>query len=121
MLRPWSSQTPFVGGLVEHECARCHRAVELPLGRARRYGRWPPIFLADNAGQLCKTCLTNIDRRARKAARIVATLSTLAVGLYIFLPGPIDERARIIGMVGVLIWYILSNVVVRRVMSQWHR
>ncbi len=103
MLRRWSSQTPLVAGLVEHECARCHRPVELPLG------------------QLCKTCLTNIDRRARKVARLVATLSTLAVGLYIFIPVPADERARIVGMVGVLIWYTLSNIVVRRVMSQWQR
>ena len=103
MLRRWSSQTPLVTGLVEHECPRCHRPVELPLG------------------QLCKTCLTNIDRRGRKAARLVATLSTLAVGLYIFIPVPTDERARIVGMVGVLIWYTLSNIVVRRVMSQWQR
>jgi uncharacterized protein (DUF983 family) len=103
MLRLWSSQTPFVAGLVEHECPRCHRGVELPLG------------------QLCKTCLTNIDKRARKAARIVATLSTLAVGLYIFTPVPTDERVRIVGLVGVLIWYILSNIVVRRVMGQWQR
>ena len=103
MLRRWSSQTPLVAGLVEHECPRCHRPVELPLG------------------QLCKTCLTYIDRRARKAARLVATLSTLAVGLYIFIPVPTDERARIVGMVGVLIWYALSNIVVRRVMSQWQR
>ena len=103
MLRPWSSQTPFVAGLVEHECPRCHRGVELP------------------PGQLCETCLTNINKRARKAARLVATLSTLAVGLYIFTPVPTDERARIVGLVGMLIWYILSNVVVRRVMGQWQR
>ncbi len=74
MLRRWSSQTPLVAGLVEHECPRCHRPVELPLG------------------QLCKTCLTTIDK-----------------------------RARIVGMVGVLIWYVLSNVIVRRVMGQWQR
>lgn len=103
MLRRLSSQTPLVAGLVEHECPRCHRPVELPLG------------------QLCKPCLTTIDRRARKAARLVATLSTLAVGLYIFIPVPTDERARIVGMVGVLIWYTLSNIVVRRAMSQWQR
>ena len=103
MLRRWSSQTPLVAGLVEHECPRCHRPVELPLG------------------QLCQTCLTTIDRRARKAARLVATLSTLAVGLYVVIPVPTDERARIVGMVGVLIWYTLSNIVVRRAMSQWQR
>ncbi len=101
MLRRWSSQTPLVSGLVEHECPRCHRPVELPLG------------------QLCTTCLTNIAKRARKVARLVAALSTLVVGLYILIPVPTDERVRIVGVVGVLIWYMLSNVVVRRVMSQW--
>ncbi len=103
MLRRWSSQTPLVAGLVEHECPRCHRPVELPLG------------------QLCKICLTTIDKRARKTARLVAIGSSLAVGLYVFIPVPSDERARIVGMVGVLIWYVLSNVIVRRVMGQWQR
>ncbi len=103
MLRRLSSQTPLVAGLVEHECPRCHRPVELPLG------------------QLCKTCLTTIDKRARRTARLVAALSSLAMGLYVFIPVPPDERVRIVGMVGVLIWYVLSNMVVRRAMSQWQR
>ncbi len=103
MLRRWSSQTPLVAGLVEHECPRCHRPVELPLG------------------QLCETCLTTIDQRARKTARLVAALSSLAMGLYVFIPVPPDERVRIVGMVGVLIWYVLSNMVVRRAMSLWQR
>ena len=103
MLRRWSSQTPLVAGLVEHECPRCHHPVELPLG------------------ELCEACLKHIAKRARKAARLVATLSTLAVGLYVLIPFPTDERVRIVGLVGVLIWYTLSNIVVRRVMSQWQR
>jgi hypothetical protein len=43
------------------------------------------------------------------------------MGLYVFIPVPPDERVRIVGMVGVLIWYVLSNMVVRRAMSLWQR
>ncbi len=103
MLRRWNLRTPLVAGLVEHECPRCHREVELPLG------------------QLCGTCATEIERRARRTARIVAGLSTVAVGLYIFIPYPTDERARLVGMAGVAIWYVLSNMAMRRVMRQWQR
>ena len=101
MPRRWSSPTPLLVGLIEHECPRCHREVELPLG------------------ELCDTCKTHIERRARKTAGLVAALSTLAVGLYIFVPVPTDQRARTVGMVGMIIWFLLTSVVVRRVMRQW--
>ena len=44
---------PFAVGLVEHECPRCHRAVELPLG------------------ELCGTCRGEIERRAVKLGNLV--------------------------------------------------
>ena len=103
MLRRWNSPTPLVAGLIEHECPRCHREVELPLG------------------QLCNACRTQIERRAKKTARIVAALSTVAVGLYIFIPMPSDPRARAVGLVGIVVWYVLTGLVVRRVMRQWER
>ena len=103
MLQPGSSQTPLNAGLIEHECPRCHRAVELPLGR------------------LCETCRTTIERRARRAARVVALVSTAAVGLYIFVPVPLDNRVRLVGIMGVAMWYVLSNRVTRQVMRQWQR
>ncbi len=103
MLRRGNLQTPLVAGLVEHECPRCHRAVELPLGA------------------LCGRCHREIERRARRVARLVGGLSTVAVALYVFIPPPPDERARTVGLIGVVIWYILTNVVVRRVMRQWQR
>ena len=103
MLRHWNLRTQLVTGLVEHECPRCHREVELPLG------------------QLCGTCATEIEKRARKTARIVTGLSTVAVGLYIFIPYPTDELARLVGTAGVAIWYVLSNMAMLRVMRQWQR
>ena len=103
MLRRGNLQTPLVAGLVEHECPRCHRAVELPLGA------------------LCAHCHKAIERRARRVARWVAGFSTAAVALYIFIPAPPDERARAVGLAGILIWYILTTAMVRRVMRNWER
>ncbi len=103
MLRRWNSQTPLGGVLVEHECPRCHREVELPLG------------------QLCDTCAGAIERRARKVARIVAAISTVAFAVYVFVPFPADQRARLVGTAGIVVWYVLSNLVVRRVLRQWRR
>ncbi len=103
MLRPWNSQTPLVVGLIEHECPRCHREVELPFG------------------QLCGTCRAEIESRAKKVARIASVLSTLAVALYVFIPMPSDQRARTVGLVGLVVWYVLSHLVFRRVMQRWER
>ncbi len=103
MERRWSSPTPLVTGLIEHECPRCHQEIELPFG------------------QLCDECRAEIMSRAKKAARIVAPLSTLAIALYILIPIPADERVRAVGLVGTVIWYILSYMVVRRVMQNWER
>ena len=103
MLGPWNSQTPLNVGLIEHECPRCHREVELPLG------------------QLCQSCRIAIERRARRTGRVVALLSSAAVGLYFFVPVPPDDRARLVGIMGVAMWYVLSNLAVRRVMRQWQR
>ena len=103
MLRRWNSPTPLVAGLVEHECPRCHREVELPFG------------------QLCGACVTQIEARAKRVARLVAALSSIAVALSIFIPVPPDQRGRTVGLVGIVIWYVLSNLIVLRVMRRWER
>jgi hypothetical protein len=43
------------------------------------------------------------------------------MALYVFIPPPPDERARVVGLAGIVIWYILTNAVVRRVMRNWQR
>jgi len=96
MLRPWDSPTPFAGGLVEHECPRCHRAVELPFGK------------------LCRACRDEIDRKAARLATLVAVASTAALAVYVTLRMPDDPIARRVGIMAVVVWFILSNVVVRR-------
>lgn len=96
MLRRRSSPTPLVGGLTEHECPRCHRPVELPLGA------------------LCRDCRSEIEARAARVARWVGGVSTVLLVLYVLPRLPADSRGRLVVAVGVAVWYLLSNLVVRR-------
>jgi len=103
MLRPWTSPTPSVGGFVEHECPRCHREVELPLGA------------------LCRQCQREIKRRAFRVATAVAAASTAIVALYTQGRIADDPTQRLVAVIGVIAWFLLSHTVVRRAMEQWHR
>jgi hypothetical protein len=103
MLQQWNSPADSLTGFVEHECPRCHRDVELPLGA------------------LCTQCLRAIEARARRVALIVSLASTAAVALYVYLRMPDDQLARTVGGVSVAMWLVLSNLTVRRLMRQYHR
>ena len=100
MLRPPNSQKPFFGAFVERECPRCHREVELPLG------------------ELCGTCRQAIARRAARIARLVAAITTVAVALYVVTAMPVDRTARMVGAMAVVSWYIIVNLVMRRILTQ---
>ena len=100
MLRRWNSPTPFAGGLVEHQCPRCHRAVELPLGA------------------LCGSCLSQIERRAARWGSRVALVTTALLGLYVYFRMPPEPLARRVGILAVGIWFGLSNMVVRRAVRE---
>lgn len=103
MLLLWSSRTPWSGVLVEHECPRCHRPVELALG------------------ELCAACRRAIDRRAIRSARVVAMVSTAVLGLYVMLRVPPDPVARAVSGAAVAAWYVLTYLIVRRVMREFRR
>jgi hypothetical protein len=96
MLRPRLSQTPLVAGLLEHECPRCHRAVELPFGA------------------VCPSCRTEIERRARRLAHIVALATTAALAAYVLLRLPADPQGRLMSALAVGLWYLLVKLVVQR-------
>lgn len=100
MLRPPSSRTPWPGVWRERECPRCHRPVELPLG------------------QLCPACRRAIEARARRIARLVAAVTTLGVGVWVVLRVPPDPTARLVGGMGIAIWYLLTNLVLRRALRE---
>jgi len=98
--RPGPSLSKPLGIVVEHECPRCHRPVELPLG------------------EICGECRQNIERRAGRIARLVALGSTAIFGVYVVLRVPDDPTARMVSGVSVAIWYILTNLIAKRVLRQ---
>jgi len=100
MLRPLSPQAPLPGMLVEHECPRCGREVELPLG------------------EICSHCEREIETRARRIGRMVALTTTVALAAYVYLRMPEDATARLVGGASVLAWYILTGLVTRRILRE---
>ncbi len=101
MLRRGSSQTPLSGALIEHECPRCHEPVELPLG------------------ELCGECRRGIDRRAGRVGRLIAAISTVLVAIYVVVRMPADPTARMVGAVSIVIWYLLTFMVAKRVLREY--
>ncbi|MBI4501442.1 MAG: hypothetical protein HY700_09805 [Gemmatimonadetes bacterium] len=90
--------------MVEHECPRCHRAVELPLGA------------------LCRSCVAEIERRAARWGNRISLVTTivLAVYMYFFRLSP-DPTARLVSAMAIVIWFALSNIVVRRAVRELMR
>ncbi len=99
-LGPLSSQRPLSGILIEHECPRCGREVELPFG------------------EICSHCTREIEVRARKVGRIVALSTTIALAVYILLRMPDHPTARMVGGASILAWYVLTGLVTRRVLRE---
>ena len=101
MLPRWNSPTPYAGGLVEHECPRCHRAVELPFGA------------------LCRSCRDQIERRAGKWGNRVSLVTTIVLALYLyFFRSSPDPTARQVSVIAIVVWFTLSNIVVRRAVRE---
>lgn len=92
---------PYLGVLVEHECPRCRRPVELPLG------------------ELCGVCRQQIERRAGRIGRLVALVTTVAVGIYVMVRMPPEPTPRMVGAISVAIWYLLTYLVVKRVLREY--
>lgn len=100
MLRHWDSPTPFAGVLVEHECPRCHRAVELPLG------------------MLCRACRDEIERRAARLGNLAGLVTAALLAVYVTVRMPPDPVARRVGILGVVMCFALANVIVRRAVRE---
>ena len=98
LLRP-SSPAPWSSGLgPSHPCAKCG---------------------ADTAGiaigGLCATCTRLLDRRAGRIARLVAIGTTIPLAVYVAMALPVERTARLVGAGCVLLWYVLTFVIGKRV------
>lgn len=55
-----------------------------------------------------------MEARARRLARWVSGVSTVLLVLYLLARLPSDSQGRLVVAMGVAVWYLLSNLVVRR-------
>jgi len=51
----------------------------------------------------------------------VSAPSTAVIALWTFAGIPDDQQSRMIGLAGVVAWFLLTNTIVRRVMREWKR
>jgi len=102
LLRP-SSPAPWLSGLgPSHPCARCGTET-------------PGIAI----GGLCANCLRELNRRAGKIARLVAIGTTVPLAVYVAVSLPVERTARLVGAASVLLWYVLTFLIAKRVTLEW--
>jgi len=70
-------------------------------------------------GGLCEDCHRRVKRRAAQIARWVAIGTTIPLAVYVTLTLPRTREARIVGATAVVIWYVLTSLIVRRVAWEW--
>jgi hypothetical protein len=102
LLRP-NSPAPWLSGLgPSHPCAKCGTDT-------------PGIAI----GGLCATCTRRLARQATKIARLVAIGTTIPVAVYVAFALPVERTARLVGAVSVLLWYVLTFLIAKRVTLEW--
>jgi len=98
LLRP-NSPAPWSSGLgPSHPCAKCG---EDTAGIA--------------IGGLCVNCTRLLNRRASRIGRLVAIGTTLPLAVYVAMALPVERTARLVGAACVLLWYVLTFLIARRV------
>jgi len=60
-----------------------------------------------------------LARRATKIARLVAIGTTLPLAVYVALALPVERTARLVGAASVLLWYVLTFLIAKRVTLEW--
>jgi hypothetical protein len=60
-----------------------------------------------------------LRQRASRIARLVAIGTTAVLALYFALTLPVERTARIVGAVTVLLWYVLTFLIAKRVALEW--
>ena len=102
MLQP-SSPAPWSSGLgPKHPCAKCGQDTT-------------GIVI----GGLCANCTRLLQRRTSRIARLVAVGTTVPLAVYVALTVPVERTARIVVAGGVLLWYVCTFLIAKRVAWEW--
>ena len=75
-------------------------------------------------GGLCAPCVQDITRKASRIGRLTAIVTTLLLGGYVILTlrsvAPAwQATARIVGAVAVVVWYLLTYRIAKRIALEW--
>lgn len=70
-------------------------------------------------GDRCAACARLLARRVGRVARWVAMGTTIPLAVYVTLTLPADRQVRIVGAVAVVIWYVLTSLIAKRVAWEW--
>ncbi len=104
LLRP-NSPAPWLSGLgPSHPCAKCGTDT-------------PGIAI----GGLCANCTRLLARRASKIARLAAIGTTIPLAVYVAWTLPVERTSRLVGAVSVLLWYVLTFLIAKRVAWEWYK
>jgi len=87
--------------LTERQCPRCGRPVELPIG------------------QRCSECRREIERKAGRIARMIASSTSVVVAVYVVIRTVGYPNARLVGVVGVIVWYTLVHLIAKRTLREY--
>jgi cytochrome c biogenesis protein ResB len=60
-----------------------------------------------------------VRRRAARIARWAAFGTTLPLAVYVTLTMPRDPTARFVGAAAVVMWFVLTSLIARRVAREW--
>jgi len=66
-------------------------------------------------GGICANCLRSLNRRATRIARLVAIGTTVPLAVYVAVALPVERTARLVGAASVLLWYVLTFLIAKRV------
>jgi ABC-type phosphate transport system permease subunit len=60
-----------------------------------------------------------VRRKASRIGRLVGIGTTLPMAVYVTLTFPAERTARLVGAACVLLWYVLTFTIARRVAVEW--
>jgi hypothetical protein len=70
-------------------------------------------------GGICADCWRLVRRRAARIGRWVAMGTTLPLAVYMMLTLPPQRPVRLMAAVSVVIWYVLTSLITRRIAQEW--